>query len=387
MTVPLYNLTDTWNNGATAFTAIQMNVTNTASAAGSKVFDFQVGGNSVFDFDITTGIMSQRNSTNAQAFRVYNTFTDSSNYERGVFDWTTSSNILTIGVQWLGSGQARDLRVITGSNYKVYSGTSVIYEADGSNSYILCNTAYKFNVNATSVRVDSGHAIGWTFGNATSALDTGLSRDAAGIIGQRNSTNAQTFRVYNTFTDASNYERGIFDWTTTANVLTIGSEVAGTGTPRPIQFKARTSGPSTAVVLDYGVNYTATWTIPGNSQMSFEGGGQGVIYMRAGASNYGEIANINSTTWMLGYIAATPSNGLGTEVVSWTNLDSVVCNHHAISTSATDGFLYIATCAGTPTGVPTTFTGRVPMVYDTTNNKFYIYNSGWKGGTNPGVFT
>ena len=53
----------------------------------------------------------------------------------------------------------------------------------------------------------------------------------------------------------------------------------------------------------------------------------------------------------------------------------------AIATNATNGFTYIASCAGTPTGTPTAYTGMVPMVYDSTNNKFYIYNGAWKGVT------
>lgn len=59
----------------------------------------------------------------------------------------------------------------------------------------------------------------------------------------------------------------------------------------------------------------------------------------------------------------------------------------ALATNATDGFLYIPTCAGTPTGVPAAQTGSVAIVYDTANNKFYAYNGAWKGGTNPGAFT
>lgn len=61
-----------------------------------------------------------------------------------------------------------------------------------------------------------------------------LTQDASNVLAQRNSTNAQILRVYNTFTDAANYERGFFRWNT--NVLEIGVEVAGTGTSRALQF-------------------------------------------------------------------------------------------------------------------------------------------------------
>jgi hypothetical protein len=56
-----------------------------------------------------------------------------------------------------------------------------------------------------------------------------------------------------------------------------------------------------------------------------------------------------------------------------------VVNNAAIATNATDGFLYVSTCAGTPTGTPTSYTGRAPIVVDTTNNKLYFYSGGaWR---------
>jgi hypothetical protein len=57
---------------------------------------------------------------------------------------------------------------------------------------------------------------------------------------------------------------------------------------------------------------------------------------------------------------------------------NVVPGSAALSTTATDGFMYQQSCAGTPTGVPTTYTGRVPIVVDTTNDIPYYYNGSWK---------
>ena len=59
----IYNLTDTWNSAGTTFTAIKMNVTDTASAVGSRILDFQIGGVSKLYLDksgnlISTGIQS-----------------------------------------------------------------------------------------------------------------------------------------------------------------------------------------------------------------------------------------------------------------------------------------------------------------------------------------
>lgn len=49
----------------------------------------------------------------------------------------------------------------------------------------------------------------------------------------------------------------------------------------------------------------------------------------------------------------------------------------AIGTTASAGFLNIPTCAGTPTGTPTPTTGLASVVYDSTNNKLYVYDGAW----------
>jgi len=51
----------------------------------------------------------------------------------------------------------------------------------------------------------------------------------------------------------------------------------------------------------------------------------------------------------------------------------------ALATTATDGFLYVPTCAGTPTGTPTAITGMSPIIVDTTNHKLYFRSGGvWR---------
>lgn len=60
--------------------------------------------------------------------------------------------------------------------------------------------------------------------------------------------------------------------------------------------------------------------------------------------------------------------------------DIILGEQAALATTAVNGFVFIPTCAGVPTGVPAlTPTGKVPMVYDTTNLRLYVYSGGaWR---------
>lgn len=87
-------------------------------------------------------------------------------------------------------------------------------------------------------------------------------------------------------------------------------------------------------------------------------------------------------------IGATDNSGSGTirghngswlEMLAWDLNRNVQAGGGALATSATNGFFYVPTCAGTPTGVPTTKTGFAPVVVNTTNNKLYFYSGGaWR---------
>ena len=50
-----------------------------------------------------------------------------------------------------------------------------------------------------------------------------------------------------------------------------------------------------------------------------------------------------------------------------------------LATTATRGFLYIPGGNGVPTGVPANAaSGIVPLYYDYTNNRLYLYNGAWR---------
>ena len=85
-----------------------------------------------------------------------------------------------------------------------------------------------------------------------------------------------------------------------------------------------------------------------------------------------------------GPIIFAPTTGadpdFATEVMRITPAGNIVAGASAaLATTATNGFLYVPTCAGTPTGTPTAITGMAPIVVDTTNNKLYFYSTGvWR---------
>ena len=84
-----------------------------------------------------------------------------------------------------------------------------------------------FNINT-----QAGGGLGFSYGNGSSYTDPDirLRRDAAGILGIRDDTNAQELRVYSDLGDpAGDYERGSFAMDTNGD-LTIGTEAGGVGT-------------------------------------------------------------------------------------------------------------------------------------------------------------
>jgi hypothetical protein len=109
---------------------------------------------------------------------------------------------------------------------------------------------------------DTGVSFGGSL-SATSPLcidsDACLYRDAANTLAMRNGTNAQAFNVYNTYTDASNYEMGVMRFN--GNVFQIGVVKQGSGIARQMRLGI--------------ADTTNIWFTPNNTSSWYMGNGGG----------------------------------------------------------------------------------------------------------------
>jgi hypothetical protein len=123
------------------------------------------------------------------------------------------------------------------------------------------------------------------------------------------------------------------------------------------------SGDALLNILGGGYDNTGTPVIRGAAQILFEADAAATV-----GSVPGRVR-----------VLTTPSGSTTlTEAFRIDANQNVIVSTAALATNATNGFLYVDTCAGTPTGTPTAYTGRAPVVYDTTNNILWIYTgSAW----------
>jgi hypothetical protein len=91
---------------------------------------------------------------------------------------------------------------------------------------------------------------------------------------------------------------------------------------------------------------------------------------------------VNSRTAFTLFPGATPAASKILANSAIQAASSIVTGTAAIATTATDGFLYLPSCPGPPTGTPTVWTGTVPSVIDSTDGRvYYFINGAWKSVT------
>lgn len=244
--------------------------------------DFRIGGGSGVDGTFATLVATTALKINSSGtLDLYNTADQTTNYERLRADW--SGNVGRILTQAGGTGVVRGMSLASGT-YAGTSGTTTAltvnpeFNQSGTASYTA------LDINPTETATGSGTKLlqRWAVGGtvrsqvdnngvwwasifaainelcfATSigvAADTVLRRDAADTLALSRSTNAQTFRVYNTYTDASNGEYLQAAWS--GNVAHIRTVAQGTGVSRSLVI-----GTFGATSLYFQTNTVTRWEV------------------------------------------------------------------------------------------------------------------------------
>ena len=197
---PAFTVQQTWNAAPVAFTAFKVNATDTASAASSLLADLQRSGATRFRVAKDGGVLIVGNGSYPN----------------------TSTGI------WNGNSSTLQMTSSGGGNVgltSIYRGIALVFE----------------NTPAILARAGSPMTFGvpsFGFWDQTSQYwdtrDLVIEREAADTWAQVRGTNAQKLHLYNTKTDASNYERSFMRWN--SNVFEIGTEALGTGVLREIRI-------------------------------------------------------------------------------------------------------------------------------------------------------
>lgn len=273
---PVLDLSQTWNNSGVAFAGIKLNVTDTASANGSALLELRIGGNMWFQ-------LSHKEASSGQIALVLSDGGASATAKLGL----------------LSGGRLQHTATQGGLNW-FHTGT------------IIANQWQMDNTNG----------------------DVNCFRDGAGILAQRSGTNAQTFRAYNTYTDASNYERGVFDWTTTANQFTIGTEAAGTGTGRRLTLSvAKTDNYMTFTSAAAGLTASPV-------AMYLPSSGAGVIVQSSGqffwANGSAATGSVDTSVARIaaGVVAASAADASPSGFIQWAGQKRVTSDFSRTSSTA-----------------------------------------------------
>lgn len=325
VSTPVISVTQTWNAGAVTFTGALLNVTSTASAAASLLMDLQVAS------------VSQWNVTKA-------------------------GKVTQLGVLVLPSGAANAPSLAIGATSQgFYSRTTKVISVglDG-----IATPLAEFNQASAGFVLCASWPIAWTSSSQDASggtQDTFIYRDAAATLALRNSTTAQRFRVYNTFTTLTTAGEWMsIDWQASANVCQILTFAGSTtGTTRPL-----TVGAGTSVGTDIA---GATTTIQGGISTGAGLGGS-ILFTLTNKAGTGTAANTIGTVLTL----APPNSGTTALVNGITITGAITTVSPSIAATGSDTNINILL---TPKG-----TGQVVTGIGSTTAPSYSFVGGLTSG-------
>jgi hypothetical protein len=258
---------------------------------------------------------------------------------RGALYWDDGNGIQLTANTGVLNLNGTTATVITGTQVQAKPGgvlvlnltTSGVFGTTGSGGNLLLGST----TNATKGQVQIGGSTGLVYDETTKRLGVGLSPTSAFHV---SAANAEAFLKSTSTSQPADIQLQNSGSTANMTLAAYGSAVAGTV---------------------FGVNFASACG----------------VFSTAGSAPL-VIGTLVSADIVFGTLSAATAERMRIDAAGNVSVGSA-----ALATGATDGFLYVPSCAGAPTGAATSKTGLRPLVYDTTNNKLWFNTSGstWKG--------
>lgn len=289
------------------------------SVTGALALANATSGSAILTAD-AANTLALRNSTSAQASRVYNTFTDSSNGEWLSFDWSTSANVASILTLKNGTGTQRALNLGASGAANWQISTSGHFLAATDNTY---NIGAQSATRPNNIFVGGSICLGgasaqyagaifgatssstWTVGGDGSGFyltgqngNAGLSmRNGAAYVGSTGALGwAAPGSTYNASLDTQ-FTRP------SAATVQLGAADAASPVAQTLQVQSVVAGTSNTA--------GANWTLNG-SKSTGSGVGGSIIFKTAPAGSSGTSHNSLVTAFTMAASGALVSFGIGT---------------------------------------------------------------------------
>ncbi|OGE30366.1 hypothetical protein A2631_01160 [Candidatus Daviesbacteria bacterium RIFCSPHIGHO2_01_FULL_44_29] len=270
----------------------------------------------------------------------------------------------------------------------VTTGQAQLPANNGANPAVVTNTvgfSYLYTLGGTTTSTVYKASLGGYGAQLTTSAKN--LTDLGGLQMQVYSSRTGTYLTY----DVS--EDGV-TWTPTSNSITISSantwetkqlDISGTANGAKdgiTRVRVRASDTTSGFTMYFddmsGISTAFSGSSPSVAQAARIIGAANLMINAQGTGLVRVNYDANSNT-IAGSGGLTVYNGATTAYLQVdANGNVVVGQGAALATTATNGFLYLPSSAGLPTGVPTSYTGSLAMEYDSTNNKLCVYNAAWK---------
>lgn len=198
----------------------------------------------------------------------------------------SARGLVTTGAQTFAGNKS-----FSGSLSSSFAGTALSLSSTSG----AIDIASRILIDVNQVSMRSNAVLGWsnsTTSVAPATIDLTLNRDAGDTLALRRSTNAQTFNISNTWTSATNFEYGRFQWA--SNEFRIGTAVGSAGgTGRSLvlgswnsagTWTAALTVSAASAVVAFSNNITLASQITFNSDTAFRRTSAGILEVNNGTA-------------------------------------------------------------------------------------------------------